>query len=162
MWLFVLFVARTQVVRNHSFASHEKHEETRKKSQHHDRKFGHGRFRLSLYSNTRPWIRTKLTQVLCGLFGICRTAQAATEREDDETSAIDVRASVDVSADIREQATTHICCNAAQYDVATHGCSSLDLSRKDAQGAWHLGDSASAAPEDHSDKQAGSTSCESC
>jgi len=30
-----------QVVRNGSFASHEKHKETRKKSQHHDRKFGH-------------------------------------------------------------------------------------------------------------------------
>ena len=31
LWLFVLFVARKQVVRNRSFASHEKHEETRKR-----------------------------------------------------------------------------------------------------------------------------------
>ncbi len=32
LWLFVLFVAGKQVVCNRSFASHEKHEETRKKS----------------------------------------------------------------------------------------------------------------------------------
>ena len=51
--------------------------------------------------------------------------------------------------------TTHIYYNAAQYDAATHGCCSLDLSRKDAQGPWHLGDAASVSPETHSDKHAG-------
>lgn len=51
--------------------------------------------------------------------------------------------------------TTHIYYNAAQYDAATHGFSSVDLRRKDAQGPWHLGDSASAAPDCHSDKHAG-------
>ena len=51
--------------------------------------------------------------------------------------------------------TTHVYYNAAQYDTATHGCCSLDLSERSVQGPWHLGDGASAAPECHSDKHAG-------
>jgi len=51
--------------------------------------------------------------------------------------------------------TTHIYYNAAQYDTATHGCCSLNLTKRHAEGPWHLGDGSSTAPDCHSDKHAG-------
>lgn len=51
--------------------------------------------------------------------------------------------------------TLHVYYNAAQHDTATHGCCSLDLRQRPAEGPWNLGDGASSAPECHSDKHAG-------